>query len=181
MIAKLAVRHGHGERSLSEVYAEARAPDRDILIFVQIGVRWDVVVLVALVTFHGAEVNETGLSDRVAAFLVFSGGQIDMDIGTVGSFEFSQTERALSISELVDRGDALRFVRETFEIALVIEIGPLSIDAITAPPGNSSFTVLLTNTNSGRNAYQPIASMTTATTIMILRLLMERLLSKIFS
>jgi hypothetical protein len=52
--SKLAVRHRRGQRSLSEINAEARAPDRDILVFVQVGICRDVVVLIPLIAFHRA-------------------------------------------------------------------------------------------------------------------------------
>src|SRR5437764_8253866 len=60
------------------------------------------------------------------------------------------------------------------KLPFVTAIGPFSIEAIAAPPGNSSLTVLLINNNSGRNAYQRTASTITPAPIMILRLLMVK-------
>src|SRR5919106_1849055 len=59
------------------------------------------------------------------------------------------------------------------KLPLVTAMGPFSIEAICAPPGNSSFTVLLINNSSGRNAYQSPPTIIIATTIIILRLFID--------
>ena len=70
--------HGHrrrcGQRRLSEVHPEARAPDRDVFVLVQVGVCRNVVVLVSFVALHGTEVDEASLFDGVIAFVNFCGG-----------------------------------------------------------------------------------------------------------
>ena len=58
---------------LAEVHAKPRAPDGDVFVFVQIGIRRDVVVLTALVAFHRTKVDEAGLSNCFTAFLNLGG------------------------------------------------------------------------------------------------------------
>src|SRR6185503_8873731 len=58
-------------------------------------------------------------------------------------------------------------------LPVVTSIGPFSIAAIAAPPGNSSLTVLLINKSSGRNADQAIASSKVAPPKTILRFLIK--------
>ena len=53
---------------LIEVNAKARAPDGDVFEPIQVGIGRDVVVLLALIAFHGAQVNEAGLLDGIVAF-----------------------------------------------------------------------------------------------------------------
>ena len=50
-------------------------------------VKKSLVVLIAFVAFHRAEIDETRFLDRVIAFLDFRNGHIDMDIRAVGCFE----------------------------------------------------------------------------------------------
>lgn len=75
------------EPGLAEVDAETGAPDRDILKFAQVGVRRNVIVLIAFIAFHRAEIDETGLFERVAAVFDFPRGQADMNVRPVRGLE----------------------------------------------------------------------------------------------
>ena len=63
---------------LAKVHAEPGAPNRDVLVFAEVGVFRDLVVLIAAITFHRPKIDEAGLLDGVVACVDFTSGQVDV-------------------------------------------------------------------------------------------------------
>src|SRR5215468_1433888 len=98
------------KRRRSEIDAEAGAPDADGLVFVQVGMRGHVVVLVALVALERTEVDKSGLGDGGIVVGHLSGDQVDMHVGAVRSLEVGEAEYALTVRELMNRRCTFRLV-----------------------------------------------------------------------
>src|SRR5688572_32155 len=99
----------------AKVDAEAGAPDADGSVLVQISVGRHFVVLIALVAFDRAKINEAGLRDTCIVLGHFRGYQIDMDIRTIGSLKIAEPQYALAVGKLMNRGCPGGLVRETAE------------------------------------------------------------------
>ena len=90
------------KRRRAEVDAKAGAPDADRLVFVQVGIRGHVVVLVAFVAFERTEVDKACLRDGGIVVGHLGGDQVDMHVGPIGSFEVGETEYPLAVRELMN-------------------------------------------------------------------------------
>ena len=86
----------------SEINAEAAAPDGYRAILVEIYVRRQVVVLVTHIALEVADADKAGLRDGLVVFSVGSRDQIDLDVGTVGSFEAAEAQHLLAV-QAIDR------------------------------------------------------------------------------
>src|SRR5215468_8690484 len=106
------------KRRRSEIDTKAGAPDADGLVFVQVGMRGHVVVLVALVALERTEVDKSGLSDGGIVVGHLGGDQVDMHVGAIGSFEVAETECPLAVRELMNCRDALRLVSQASKVTL---------------------------------------------------------------
>src|SRR5882724_10579098 len=100
----------------AKVDAKPGAPDGHGAILRQVDVGWNIVILVADVTFQSAQFDKTGILHCVVVLCVRGGNEIDVYIWTVRSFKVGQAQHPFAIGELEDRSRPLGFVRPCMKV-----------------------------------------------------------------